>query len=246
MSRSNPLALLFACVALLTSFGAVAAEQCTATPAMIGAPSPTLPHLSKALAAGHVEVLAIGSGTLLGPRSSDQGGFADYAVERLRQEWPKADIHLTVEGTRGALASEMLTRLGGELAKHHVQLVIWQTGTVEAAHKLPTHTLAQTIVEGARKIEASGSDLVLVDPPYIHVLAQRVDVESYAETMREAAQETGAAIFPRFALMKAWAQDGDIDMEKTPKAELRTRHAELTTCLGNALGDFLLEGVQAK
>jgi hypothetical protein len=43
--------------------------------------------------------------------------------------------------------------------------------------------------------------------------------------------------------MRAWANDGRLDLERTPKAERDKALEQLNVCLGQALARFVLSGV---
>ena len=109
------------------------------------------------------------------------------------------------------LASEMLDVLRTELAAHHYQLVVWQTGTVEAVRNVPTGEFYQTLSDGAALVAASGADLMLVDPQYSRFLHANVDLTSYMQSLEQVGALPGVILFHRFSLMQDWATDGQID-----------------------------------
>jgi hypothetical protein len=52
----------------------------------------------------------------------------------------------------------------------------------------------------------------------------------------------GVVLFHRFEVMNAWADDDRIDLERTPVARRSKAAALLSTCVGNALARFVLNG----
>jgi hypothetical protein len=194
-----------------------------------------LPRVAAALKAGRLEVLAIGSGTVLGARGRPEGGFPDRMVQDLRARFPKAEIHLTVQGERGMGAAAMLVALRRNLATMAPALVVWQTGTVEAVRRVPTADFAGTLDDGAEAVQAAGADLVLVDQPYSRMLQAYALLPPYRDAMQEAARRHHAVLFSRFELIRQWVQAGDLDLETAAKPDRVKMAALLNACLGEAL-----------
>lgn len=161
----------------------------------------TLPRVAAALKARNLEVLAIGSATVLGARGRAEGSFSDRMVQDLREAMPGAEIRLTVQGERGMTASRMLTLLRRQLAGKEFALVVWQTGTVEAAFRMPPEEFARVLDAGAEAVRAAGADLLLVDPQYSRVLQTHTTLDPYRETMQQAARRHAAVLFRRFDLI---------------------------------------------
>ena len=56
----------------------------------------------------------------------------------------------------------------------------------------------------------------------------------------------GVALFHRFDLMRAWANDGGIDLERTAKVDREKALDQLNDCLGQALARFVLSGADVQ
>lgn len=249
-----------ACVLLLLGQNARAASPCDAPDNLTGDIAP-LPHVAAVLKPDStLNVLTVGSATVFGPAESLQPGtltgqalglgntkpsagpatlteaaFPLRMAQDLQTAIPGLNVKMTVRGGRGMLASEMLTILRSELKAAHYDLVIWQTGTVEAVHDVPTGSFYQTLSDGAALIAASGADLVLVDPQFSRFLYAAADLDPYSQTLREIAAQPGAVLFRRFDLMRFWSISGQIDMERTPRAQRLKIVEQLHACLGQAL-----------
>ena len=129
-------------------------------PADLTTPVAPLTHLADALSGpGKVSILAIGSGSTVGETGGSTGPAYTYRtpeasfpfrmLDTLRQMRPGARFDLTVKGGRNMTADAMYAALAQELAAHHYDLVLWQTGTVEAVRGLrPAHVARRA---GARR-----------------------------------------------------------------------------------------------
>ncbi len=238
---------------------AVAADRCAA-PDNITSDIAALPHVAPVLKPGAtLNVLTVGSATVFSPTESLQPGtvtgqalgigsgprngelmpsdsaFPMQMAKDLQQAIPGVTVTVTVKGGRGMLASEMLDIVRRELATGHYQLVIWQTGTVEAVRNVPVGEFYQTLSDGSAAISDAGADLVLVDPQFSRFLHANTDLGPYAQTLQQIAGQPGVVLFHRFELMRYWSGEGQIDLERTPKGQRLKTVEALHACLGTIL-----------
>jgi hypothetical protein len=197
-----------------------AAPDLCAAPPDIAGPETHFPHVAEAVRAGKsLDVLAIGSATMAGPRSGTDGSFPYRMAALLRIAFPGVPLHLTLHVARGVTAADMLGSLRTELATHSYQLVLWQTGTVEA-----------------------NGDLVLIDPQYSRFLRANANLDPYLEVMQQAAGLPDVALFHRYDLMKYWVDAGQIDLERAARGQRQVVADALHNCLGQALAQILVRG----
>ena len=210
----------------------------------------SLAQLAAAIAAGGpVDILAVGSATTVGSvtsageHSAAQGArFPGRWCARCRRRCRRCEFRLTVRGGRGMTAEEMLPLLEAALKQQHYPLVLWQTGTVEAVRGLQPDGMLDVLHTGAERVRDAGGDLVLIDPQFSRFLRANTDLDPYEGVMQQVATMPGVALFHRFDLMRAWANDGRIDLERTPKADRDKALEQLNACLGKALARFVLSG----
>ncbi len=244
-------------------------EACQAADDLAGTATP-IPKVAAALHPGAVlDILAVGSATMFGPEASLAPGtitsqsmgesgklpfqskmFAGPASERafplqmakeLRSAVPGLDVRIAVRGGRNLLATDMLDLLRAELAAHHYDLVLWQTGTVEAVRNIPPGEFGQTLSDGAEAVTAAGADLVLVDPQFSRFLQTSSNVEPYEQALQQVAAMPGVVLFRRYDLMHAWANDGQIDLERTPRSDRQKAIETLHTCIGKHLARLIID-----
>ena len=239
---------------------AAAADLCAAPDDLDGELTP-LPHVAAVLKPGStLDVLTVGSATVFDPTETLQSGtvtgqalglgngprpgglqnpsdaaFPLQMAKYLRLAVPGVTVNVTVKGGRGMTASDMLDLLRSELAAHRYQLVIWQTGTVEAVRNVPASAFAQTLADGAAAIGDADADLILVDPQFSRFLRANADLEPYAEAMQQVAAQPDVLLFHRFELMRHWVHEGAIDLERTPKPQRVNTVEALHACLGARL-----------
>lgn len=248
------------------------ADPCQAPDDVAGAVA-SLPKVATALQAGAMlNVLAIGSATMFGPDASMTAGtvtsqalgdsktqspaklFTGPASDRafplqmakaLQSAIPGLGVNVTVRGGRSLLATDMLGLIREELGTHRYDLVIWQTGTVEAVRNIPPGEFGQTLSEGAEAVTAAGANLVLVDPQFSRFLQTNSNLEPYEQGLQQVAAMPGVVLFRRYDLMRAWANDSQIDLERTPRSERQKVVETLHTCLGKHLARFVLDSARS-
>ncbi len=204
----------------------------------------TLANASAALRAGRLDLLAVGSATMLGTGASEEGSLPSEAAARLHAALPSTDIRLTLNIHRAATAADMLAALRSELALRHYPLVLWQTGTVEAARRLPPPEFERVLREGSRMVRAAGGDLILIDPQFSRLLETRADPAPYEAVFNAVAQEDGVTLFSRYGLIRQWVARGAIDLERAARKDRRRDGGILHACVARALARTILAGLQ--
>ena len=224
-------------------------------PADLILPSDPLAHVAAALAKkNQLDILALGSGSTVGDSSGAGGGpamaykaprasFPYRMVETLKAMRPSDRIELTVEGGRDMTAEAMLPILQRELAAHHYDLVLWQTGTVEAVHGLRPERLREVLQEGADALASAQTDLVLIDPQFSRFMRANVDISPYETVLQQTTGNPDVTLFRRFDLTQLWIGNGQVDLERASREQRDGTIALLNTCLGEALARYVLAGI---
>jgi acyl-CoA thioesterase I len=240
-----------AALGMLTSVQASAGGACEMPPDLT-TPVDKLPHVATALAQDNLSILALGSGSTVGDAGGSSGpAFAFHApeasfphkmVDALQAMRPGVRFQLTIKGGRNMMAETMLPILRQELADHRYELVIWQTGTVEAVHGLRPDELRAVLEDGAEAVEKASADLVVVDPQFSRFLRANVDLGPYETVLQQVTGGSGSTLFRRFDLTQLWVSNGQIDLERVSRDQRDRTIGLLNTCLGEALARFVLEG----
>lgn len=214
-------------------------------PEEFAVPDEPLDALGAALAAkAPVNILAVGSATTVGsvPGHAPVASFPHRMIEALHAARPDVTFNLTVRGGKGMTAEDMVPVIAAAVAAQPFQLVIWQTGTVEAVRGVRPDDLETALEDGVQRVEQAGGDVVLVDAQFSRFLRANTDLDPYLTVMQQVATMQGVVLFHRFDLMHAWADGDRIDLESTPVAQRASAVALLSTCVGDALARFVLHG----
>ncbi len=139
-------------------------------------------------------------------------------------------------------ADVMLPILRDELSAHHYDLVLWQTGTVEAVHGVRPDLFAGTLQDGADAVADAHADLVLIDPQFSRFLRANVDLSPYETVLAQTTNMQAVTLFRRFDLTKEWVTSGQLDLERVSREQRDKTIASLSDCLGQALARYVLAG----
>lgn len=225
--------------------GARAADEvaCGAPADLLEAGVP-LPATARAVAAGTLRMLVVGSASVLGPGTSGPSAAWPARLEALlAARYPDLRIETVLRGAPGLTAADSMAMIKEELRRAPAHLVLWQTGAVEAARNLDLDELATTLDTGLERISAAGADAVLIDPQFSRFLRANANVEPYREAMRLAAAAHNAPLVRRYDLMHAWAEAEKVDLERAPRAAKVATADRLNDCLAQAIAALLISGV---
>jgi hypothetical protein len=237
-------------LALLLAAGAAGAEtaaepaECRVAQHLIENGLP-LPRVAKAIAAKRLSILVLGAGSSLlpGPTGA-QNAYPARLRSALAEKLPGVEILLTTDVKPRRTALEMAKALPGDLAATEPDLVIWQTGTVDAVQGLEQDQFSQALDKGIGKVRATGADVVLVNSQYSPRTESIIALGSYGETMRWVAVQHEIPLFDRFSIMKLWGDLGTFDLySATKKLDIAGR---VHDCIGRLLADLIVEAAKVE
>lgn len=192
---------------LLVPVAMHAAPACPKAPA---AAALALPHLLSAVSHG-VEgvIVALGSSSTQGAMASDPAHSYPAVLQHvLSSGLPDAHIAVLNRGIGGQDAAEELSRLDADVLAVRPQLVIWQVGANGALRNADPSVFHDLVANGVRKLQAAGADVILMDNQLSPALLAKAGERAFDQTLAQVANETGASLFSRRALMLGWSHDG--------------------------------------
>jgi hypothetical protein len=199
-----------------------------------------LSHVTEAVKATRrlaITVIGSGSSGLAGP----DGARAAYPARLeavLIRALPGVDIKVTAHVQSKETTAAMVAGLGKILADDKPALVIWQAGTVDALDGVEPEDFRNSLNEGVDKIQAAGADVILMNMQYSPRTESMLDVSVYADVMRAIAEQQGALLFDRLAIMHYWSDAGSFDLYAATKKYDMARRVH--DCIGWALASQIL------
>lgn len=204
-----------------------------------------LPRVAKAIAAKRLSILVIGAGSSLlpGPNGA-QNAYPARLRGVLAERLPGVAVTLTTDVKSRRTALEMVKALPEDLTAAKPDLVVWQTGTVDAMQGVEQDQFSQALDKGIAKARAAGADVVLVNSQYSPRTESMIAIGTYGETLRWVAVQREVPLFDRFSIMKLWGDLGTFDLySATKKLDIAGR---VHDCIGRLLADLIAEAAKAE
>jgi hypothetical protein len=202
-----------------------------------------LAGVASAIAAKHLNVLVLGAGSSVLP---GPGGVNLAYPERLRlaltEAFPGVAVTLATDIKPHRKAVDMATFLATDLAKAKPDLLVWQTGTVDAVDGADSDQFNQALDKGIDSAKAAGADIVLVNAQYSPRTESMIALGNYNEIMRWVAAQHEISLFDRFAVMRLWADLGTFDFF-SPTKKLDTA-GRVHDCIGRLLAALVVDAVK--
>jgi lysophospholipase L1-like esterase len=180
-----------------------AAPNCSAPDDVTRLMNP-LSRTGKRLAAGEaVKIVAIGSSSTAGASSPDKSYPSRLAVE-LKDRFPSQPITVINRGVNGEEASDMIKRLDDGVLAEKPDLILWQVGANAVLRDTEIVSVRSDILEGLRRMKASGADVVLIDPQFAPKVLAKKEAEQMVDLIATTAKANNVDLFRRFAVMRHW------------------------------------------
>ena len=209
-------------------------------------PLGSLPHVAGRLVAGQpVMIVAFGSSSTEGFGSSaPEFTYPNRLAAQLKRHYPTADITVVNAGRGGEDAAEMMKRLQTAVIDRKPDLVIWQVGTNAVLRGLDPVETGKLVEEGVARIQAAGSDVVLVDPQYSPRVTERGErVSTMVKLLGKIAALRHVGIFPRFEVMRDWHEKQALPVENFVIADGLHMNDWGYACFAQLLGDDIIKSV---
>ena len=205
--RVPRVATLVGAVVLACLLPAWAEPLCPALPQL---PALHLPHLRAGLRRG-VEgvIVALGSSSTRGTMASDPAhSYPAVLQATLSQALPHWHIAVLNRGIGGQDAPEELARLQADVIAERPQVVIWQVGANGALHNENPDTFRRLVADGVDRLHDAGIDVILMDNQDSPRIDAAPEHQVLDDALAQVAAQTGASLFPRSLLMRAWDREG--------------------------------------
>lgn len=229
-----------ATIALMNgSAAAEPAEECEVPQSLIAGES-DLARVMNEIKDHHrldISVVGTGSSSLPGP---DGARFAYPArlQDVLRHRLPGNDIKVIAHVQSRRTTADMAAGLKKILADDKPALVIWQVGTFDAVSGIEPDEFSASLDAGVDTINAAGADVDLMNMQYSPRTDSILGVSAYADIMRWVAQQRGALLFDRLAIMRYWNDEGTFDLYATTKNYDMARNVH--NCIGRVLASQII------
>jgi lysophospholipase L1-like esterase len=220
---------------------AVAGPHCGTRPEYLELGAP----LARAQAAWEqrkeIEIVALGSSSTQGYGASTP--LRSYPAELLRvlsHDLPGGKVTVYNKGIGGEDVSQMLRRLDRDVFAEDPEVVVWQFGTNAARRAQSLDEFRRLVASGIDQLRRRSIDVILMTPQFAPAFNVLPNAQEYVAAMEEIAREKRVALFPRYRIMRDWAES-----EQMPFADFLTRDGLHLNDFGYAcIGQLLAKSIR--
>lgn len=210
--------------------------------AMIDGP---LPRLARRLKTGEpLTIVVMGSGSAAGSGTSRKEAAFPYRFEaRFEKAFARPKTRLVVLAEMGQTAPSMHARIPKDVAPLKPALVIWQTGSADAARGIPVMEFGAALERGVGELRELGSDVLLVDSQFSPRASLLVNTDQYRETVRWVARRYDLPLFKRYDTMQYWWSNELFDLDAEGKADQLANADRIHDCVAALLVRAIERGI---
>jgi lysophospholipase L1-like esterase len=183
-----------------------------------------------------LKIVALGSSTTVGSGGSGVGAsWPARLQDELSKRLPGINVSIVNKGQMRQSAQQMIDRLSTDVLNEKPDIVIWETGTNEAARGLDVETFTAAMLDGISRMEAAGVEVVLMNTQYSRNTARLINFQPYNDAMSQVAQMRDLVLFPRYETMQAWVDKGLVSFDGLSQAEAVKIADTVYDCIGKLL-----------
>jgi hypothetical protein len=156
----------------------------------------------------------------------------------LSQKLSKVGVKVTTKTKIGQTAETMQRSMRELLIDEKPNLVIWQTGTVDAIRRVELDEFRTALEAGVETLQNRGTDVMLMNMQYSPRTESMIPVGPYVDEMRAVAQQRDVPLFDRFAIMRYWSDEGAFDFYAAGRDNGLAQRVH--DCLGRAIGSLVI------
>ena len=183
-----------------------------------------------------IVVLVIGGSSMAGKAAGGKIYAMPARLEaRLRTDFPNREIVVIGrdidKGDTRAAADQMAASIRDTDAK----LVVWETGGSAAASGNDVEMFGTNVDSGINAAKGAKADIIIMDLQYAPSIARVTNQAPYCDAIRGMAAKAEIPMLPRSALMRAWSDSGELDLDTDSPPQRVKVARKLYDCLAGML-----------
>jgi len=235
---------LFATLLVAAPSRAEDAHGCV-VPAYLLATESALPKVADAIKTRkRLDILVAGSGSSALPGSDGASmSYPSRLEAALREALAGVTVNVRTELRPKKTAAEAVQGFSQMMDKlppdQKPDLVIWQTGTVDAIRSVDPDDFRTALDAGVEALQKAGAEVLLINLQYNPRMETMLSVGPYNDTIRVVAQQHEVPMFDRFSIMRHWNDAGDFDLFGSVHGYGMAKRVH--DCIGRALSAMVVE-----
>jgi len=186
-------------------------------------------------------IVAIGGAATAGIATGnpERDAYPRRLEAALRRRHPGVAITVLNKGVSRETTQEMVDRFAKDVYAASPTLVVWETGTFDAARNVDVDIFDTALQAGLTGLRERKLDIMLVNMQYSRSTASVINFEPYLAAMQHRADVEDVYLFRRFQMMKYWSETGVFQFSDVPKDRRAELASEVYDCLGERLADAI-------
>ncbi len=193
-----------------------------------------------------ITIIAIGGASTAGTAAGngEEYAYPQRLEKELRRRHPDNAIRVLNKGVPRQTTQEMVDRFARDVYAEEPSLVIWETGTSDAAQGIEVDVFANALRSGIAELRRRGSEIILMNMQYSRGTASVIDFAPYLDALQLTAEADEIYLFKRYEIMKYWSETGVLDFVDVPRMQRSRLAAEVYHCLALRLADAIDQAAQ--
>jgi lysophospholipase L1-like esterase len=185
-----------------------------------------------------IAVVGTGSSILAGP-DGPRSAYPARLEAVLKQKLPSVAVKVVTLARTRMTAEDLAKGMEKVLADEKPDLVIWQTGTLDAIRRVDPDEFREALDEGVETLHKGGADVILMNMQYSPRTDIMVSYGPYADSMRVVAQQHEIPLFDRLAIMRNWSDTGAFDLYAAGKDNVLAQRVH--DCIGRGIAAMIID-----
>jgi lysophospholipase L1-like esterase len=185
-----------------------------------------------------IAVVGTGSSILAGP-DGPPSAYPARLEAALKQRLPWVAVKVVTLVRTRLTAEDLAQGMGKLLIDEKPDLVVWQSGTVDAIRRVEPDNFRAALDEGVETLQKGGADVILMNMQYSPRTDIMVALGPYADAMRVVAQQHEVPLFDRLAIMRHWSDTGDFDLYAAGRDNVLAHRVH--DCIGRGIASMIID-----
>jgi acyl-CoA thioesterase-1 len=189
-------------------------------------------------------VVAIGSSSTVGVGASvPDSAYPALLARHLARLYPASPVTVYNAGRGAQDLAQLQARFASDVASRSPQLVILQTGSVDAMNGADPDAFEARLRDAVASLQGLGADVVLLDSQRYPGVGESAGYRTIQARMRRVADDLGLPLVRRYELMTWWLQSGTYAYSQVLSAD-QLHPSDLTySCTARQLAEGVARAV---
>ena len=190
-----------------------------------------------------IAVVGTGSSILAGP-DGPRSAYPARLEEALKRRLPSIAVKVVTLVRTRMSADDLARGMAKLLVDEKPDLVIWQTGTLDAIRRIEPDDFRAALEEGLETLHKGGADVILMNMQYSPRTDIMIALGPYADNMRVVAQQHEIPLFDRLAIMRHWSDTGAFDLYAAGKDNVLAHRVH--DCIGRSIASMIIDAAHLR